>query len=152
MFRSLNSMKEFESLKWCWDSTNLFVIVDCVCGFMWLWLIIISSSDFNYLCNYIFEKMYSFCCRHTSNHSATSHCGPQVGLLQSRRSGGRSSSPSVHRSLYTELSRPGASIFQHRTKRNWNPSPHVREHSLQLLASHLWTWPKDITSVITVWN
>lgn len=73
----------------------------------------------------------------TSDHSDISHWGPQAGFLQTLRSSGRAMSADSHRSLYTELSKPGEIIFQQRTMRNWNPSPHVREHSLQLLVSHL---------------
>lgn len=73
----------------------------------------------------------------TSDHSDISHCGPQAGFRHVLRSSGLTASAASHRSLYTELSKPGDSIFQQRTMRNWKPSPQVREHSLQLLVSHL---------------
>lgn len=58
------------------------------------------------------------------------------------------SSAAWQSSSYTELSNPGASIFQQRTVRNWKPSPHVLEHSLQRLVSHL---PR-IHFCITTWH
>lgn len=54
----------------------------------------------------------------TSDHSDISHCGPQAGLRHILRSSGRTASVASHRSLYTELSKPGDSIFQQRTMRN----------------------------------
>lgn len=54
----------------------------------------------------------------TSDHSDISHCGPQAGLRHILRSSGRTASVASHRSLYTELSKPGDSIFQQRTIRN----------------------------------
>ena len=56
---------------------------------------------------------------HTSDHSDISHCGPQAGFRQVLRSSGRTASAASHRSLYTELSKPGDSIFQQRTTRDW---------------------------------
>lgn len=55
----------------------------------------------------------------TSDHSDISHCGPQAGFRHVLRSSGRTASAASHRSLYTELSKPGDSIFQQRTMRNW---------------------------------
>lgn len=55
----------------------------------------------------------------TSDHSDISHCGPQAGLRHGLRSSGRTASAASHRSLYTELSKPGDSIFQQRTMRDW---------------------------------
>lgn len=55
----------------------------------------------------------------TSDHSDISHCGPQAGFRHVLRSSGRTASAASHRSLYTELSKPGESIFQQRTMRNW---------------------------------
>lgn len=82
-------------------------------------------------------KQISFLYVLTSDQSDTSHWGPQDLLLQDLRAMGLCSSAAWHRSSYTELSKPGAIIFQQRTVRNWKPSPHVREHSLQRLVSHL---------------
>lgn len=53
-----------------------------------------------------------------SDHSDISHCGPQAGLRHVLRSSGRTASVASQRSLYTELSKPGDSIFQQRTMRN----------------------------------
>lgn len=55
----------------------------------------------------------------TSDHSDISHWGPHAGLRHVLRSSGRTASAASHRSLYTELSKPGDSIFQQRTIRNW---------------------------------
>lgn len=60
----------------------------------------------------------SICSLLTSDHSDISHCGPQAGLRHVLRSSGRTASVASHRSLYTELSKPGDSIFQQRTMRN----------------------------------
>lgn len=73
----------------------------------------------------------------TSDHSDTSHCGPQLWPWQTFLLAGLWRSCDRHSESYTEESRPGDSIFQQRTVRYWTPSPQVREHSLQPLVSHL---------------